>query len=432
MTKWIETPWRLSVVAFCLAIAGITGCENSDEIGLDITSPDDRFTYEMDTTTQIRVATLQQDSLTSERRTSALAGTLNDPVFGRTMASFLTQLRLSSNEVDFGDDIQVDSVILLLKYKGFYGDTTQMQSFRVFEMQEGLEFDSTYYSNLDINPFYDPGQPIGEIDFYPEPSADSLSIELDPSIGYKILTADTADLKDNDAFLAFFKGLYIQTQEIDETGSICYFDLAGGESRMILYYENAVSDSLSYEVLINSNCTWVGLFDHDYASVSWASQINDSTGTAEQVYLQPLSGLRGHIRMDFGETLLQHAEEGISINKAELIMPVADDLTVDPFLRPGALRVFYAKEDGTNEFIDDILVGTDYHGGFFDEETQTYRFNVTLHVQNLLHPDTTRQIENNGLFLNINDERVIANRIILKNGHPENGMRLAITYTRID
>jgi len=429
--RWFGAIPGFRVFIVCVVIAGLAACNNSEELGIELAAAGDLFNYRVDTTTHITVSTLRQDSLTSERRSAVLLGSLNDPVFGRSSASMMTQFRLSSNNVDFGDDIVVDSVRLLLKYKSCYGDTTEMLHVQVYELQQDLYYDSTYYSNLDPAGYYQPGQPVGSYDFLPSPAADSLIIPLSDDLGYKILTADTGHLADNDVFLEYFKGLYLKTDPAVSQGSVCYFDLAGGKSRLILYYQNSLADSLSYEVMVNNNCTWLSLFSHDYDASQIASQINDSAGRYADVYLQAMAGLRGHIRFEFGDTLLADAASGIAVNKAELILPVDEDLTADAFLRPSALRVYYAQSDGTNDFIDDILLGADYHGGFYHETEGVYTFNITRHIQNLLHPDSTKQKTNNGLFLTVDADRVTANRLILKNGNPADGIRLKIVYSHI-
>ncbi len=413
------------------AIILLGACNNNEEVGLEITPPGERFKYVVDHSAAVSTTTFRQDSLTAERRTSVLLGYMNDPVFGLSTASFMTQLRLSTNDVNFGDDIVLDSVRLLIKYKSAYGDTTSLQKIRIYELQESIFYDSTYYSNLDTDFYIKDGNPVAEFEFYPTPGADSLLIPIHEDIAYKILRADTVHLADNPAFLNYFKGLYLTAEPTDGTGSITYFDLSGGKSRMILYYQNSAADSLSYELVVNNNCTWVNLFDHDYAGSPIQELVNDSAGNYERFYLQAMSGLRGHLRIQFGDSLLQAAEKGVSVNKAELVIPVDPDVEISNFTRPVALRLFGANDDGTNAFIDDIFLGDDYYGGYYNVTRKAYVFNIARHVQNLLHPLQDSRVDNKGLFLTINDDRISAGRVILQNGPGNQGVQLAITYTII-
>ncbi len=420
------------LILIALALFLIPSCQESDELGLEVTREGERFTYRTDSSTRIMMATLRQDSLTAEKRSAVLLGHLENQVFGKSSASFLTQLRLSSNEVAFGDQIELDSAILILKYQSYYGDTTSMQHIKVYEMTDDLVYDSTYYSNLDLSSYYDPNAVIGELSYQPEPNQDSLAIFLNESIGLKILNADTSNLTNNAAFLEYFKGLYIEASVDQGPGAMIYFDLAGGTSRLSLFYSNAQQDSLQYDVLINTNATWVNLFRHDYAGSELAAQIVDTLYDQKSVYLQAMSGLRAGIKIEFSDSLLSAADEGIAINKAELIFPVAAEYSDDLFTKPSGLSIFGAKADGTNEFIDDLFLGEAYYGGAYSAEDQAFVFNVARHVQHILDPDPTRRLENLGLFLVVNDARVTANQVVLRNHDPVDMPRLIITYTLID
>jgi hypothetical protein len=403
------------------------GCDNSEEVGLNLTSPNERFRYIIDSSAMVTATTLRQDSLTSEKRTASMLGCMNDPVFGRSTAHLLTQLRLSSNDVDFGESPVLDSAVLLMKYQSWYGDTTTQQDIRVYELSQDLYFDSTYYSNMDINGFYDPTSPIATFSYQPLPSQDSVLIRLSDSFGQKILEVDTSYLTDNTTWLTFFRGLYLEAQPVEQDGSIISFNFTGGNSRLTLYYHNAANDSLSYEVIINSNCTWINLFHHDYSLSAIEPQINDSLYDHPEVFIQGMAGTRTHLKLTLPDTLLSIINSGIAINRAELVFTLADDPAPSIFATPKSLRVFNARTDWTNEYIEDLALGEAYYGGVLDSTTGTYHFNIGRHVQFMLHPDTIQRVDNNGMFLVLADERTSAGRLVLKN--TPGAMKLIITYT---
>lgn len=414
-----------------LIFLSFTSCTNSDEIGLNLTPPGDKFKYHVDSATVITASTLRQDSITSEKRTSSLLGCMNDPIFGRSTANLLAQLQLSSNEVDFGVNPQIDSAMLLLKYQGYYGDTTQLQSMRIYELTQNLYFDSTYYSNLNMTGFYNPAVTVGDFSYYPKPGQDSLMIRLSDELGNKLISTDTSNLSNNTTWLAFFKGLYFESQPVEQGGSIVYFDFTGGQSRLLLYYHNDADDSLKYEVVINSSSSWVNLFSHNYSGLPIANVINDSIGDNEKVYMQSMAGLRSHLKLELSDSIMSKINSGITINKAELIITIPDDPTVNSFGRPTSLSVYNATADGKNQYIEDLALGAAYYGGTFNSGTSTYRFNIGRHLQNILHPNSTQRIANNGMFLVITDERTSGSRLILKNGTVNGGMKLIITYTPV-
>jgi len=421
---------RKTAIAFL--IGGLTlfvwsGCNNSEEVGLNLTTPGERFHYVIDSSAQVQIATLRQDSLTSEKRTSSLLGCMNDPVFGRTYAHLLTQLRLSSNEVEFGAGATLDSAMLLMKYQTWYGDTTTLQEIKIYELLKDIYVDSTYYSNLDVNGFYDPASPVGTFSYRPTPDRDSVLIKLNDDFGQRLLDTDTAYLSSNVEWLKYMRGLYLEAQTTDQNGSIISYNFSGGKSRLTLYYHNDVSDSLKYEIVINSNSTWVNLFSHDYSQSTFGSQINDSVYTHPQAFLQGASGVRAHVKITFPDSVLALLESGVAVNKAELIFKAAPDAGLANFERPKTLRVFNAKTNGTNEFIDDLALGEVYYGGIYDEQTGSYSFNIGRHVQNLLHPDPLQRKANTGLFLVLSEERTSAARLILDNA--PGSVQLILTYT---
>jgi len=411
---------------------GLVSCQENDQIGLEITPPGERFDYHIDSSAIIRVNTLRQDSLSTAKRDRSLLGSMNDPVFGRTSAGILTQLRLSSNEVDFGDEVQLDSVILILKYQNGYGDTTGMQHARIYELTESLYFDSVYYSNLDVTDYYDESGLLADFQFEPTPSADSLAIRMDDIAGEKVLFAEPASLEDNTAFLEYFKGLYIKPSPVNGEGSIMYFNLAGGESRMTIYYRNAEEDSLSYDVIINSNCTYLNHFEHDYSGAEAETFINDSAADAGMAYIQTMAGLRAHALIEFSDTLMERSYDGIAINKAELVIPVAREYINDSKPVPGSIQVFNALENGNNGYISDIYIGEEYYGGYYDEDSGTYTFNIARYVQNLLDPDLDFRLKNTGLFLIIKDSWTTAGQVVVKNDPRGERLRLNVTYTVFD
>lgn len=410
-------------------IIGMWSCDSSDKIGLEITPPGERFAYHTDSSSIISVSTLRQDSLSTDKRELSLLGSMNDPVFGKTNAGIITQLRLSTNDVDFGEGAQLDSAVILLKYKGSYGDTTNIQHLEVYELMEDLYYDSVYYSNIDLDSYYTENDLIAEKEYLPTPSIDSLMIRVDDRIGEKVLFAEIEKLQDNTSFLEYFKGIYIKPVPTVEDGSISYFDLNGGESRLTVYYHNNDEDSLRYEVVINNNCTWFNSFEHEYQNSEAEPVINDSIGVPGNVYIQSMAGLRAHAFIEFSDTLKELSDIGIAINKAELVIPVAKEYIIDGKPAPGSVQIFNALEDGRNEFINDAFLGEEYYGGYYIEESGEYIFNIARYVQNILDPAIDFRLKNTGLFIVVSDSRTSASRVVLKNEAQGEKFQLNITYT---
>ena len=214
--------------------------------------------------------TTKEDSLRSDEASYALLGSYLDPVFGLHSASFYSQLRLSSNNADFGTSPVADSIVLTLVYKAVYGDTLTPQTVNVYELDENIYRDSSYYSN---DAFATAGVMLGSKTFVPAPldsvwvdsvkKAPPLRIKLDPFLAQRfIAVSGSANLADNSSFLEFFKGIYVTTNPVGSKGAILSFDLLNSLSQVTMYYKNSTSDSLKYNFVINENCARINHFDH--------------------------------------------------------------------------------------------------------------------------------------------------------------------------
>ena len=365
--------------------------------------------------------------MTSDERTYALLGSYFDPIFGQCDAGFMTQIRLSSSNVSFGASPIADSIVLYLDYRSYYGDTTTQQSISVFELKDTLKFSDTYYSNLNPNDF-GPLSISNPFSYYPRPNDTVVAIKLNDELANRIVSTDaTVNLKDNTAFLAWFNGIYLKVDPITSGGAIIYFNLLSTSSRskVTLYYHNS-TDTLKYDFLMNSSCAMVNLFSHDYTSTTIS--INDSLSQDSLLYLQAMSGLMAKIKFPNISSL----KDSIStptpvIIKAELIIPVDNsDLTAEIYKTPTKLLLVSINSSGKYEFVPDYYLGNAYFGGDYYSTDHSYHFNISRYIQELM--DKTRT--DYGLGLIVNENRVSANRVILKSPLHTNGMKLLVTYLK--
>ena len=169
--------------------------------------------------------TIEEDSIITDNGPNGLIGSYNDPKFGTFNASVYTQLRIGTVNPNFGDisSIIMDSVVLALEYAGYYGDQST-QNFEVYELNEDLHIDSTYYSftSKAIKPIN--LVPFGKGQITPKPTEPSivggdtveaqLRIPLDTNFA-KALIAEAASgsttFANNENFVNFFKGIHIKT-----------------------------------------------------------------------------------------------------------------------------------------------------------------------------------------------------------------------------
>ena len=379
------------------------------EIGIDILPPNDTLgVYQTDTITVFAYSVVQ-DSIRTDEYSYGLLGAVMDPVFGKTTASVYTQFSLSSEDADFGTNPVLDSLVLILYYEGYYGDTTTLQHLKIWELSQDLSADSSYYSNqsadtydiLLADAYYRP-RPNDSVVVAGDTIAPHLRINLTAKthyLGNKILSAPASILADNDEFIKFMKGLALQSCPVSEAGSLIKFATTDTYSRMALYYHNADEDSLRFDLLIDGTAARFNSFNHyGYADASpeFRQQVlnGDTTLGRDKLYTQPMGGTRIKLHMPYLRDLVK--DHKIAIANAQLIFTNPDKDT--NLALPDALSLYRLDTAGNIGVVTDYNEGTSFFGGSYDESTRTYAFRLTRYIQNILTGDTTDN-ENSYLYI---------------------------------
>ena len=379
-----------------------------------------------------------------------ILGTLNDPVFGKTSANMACQVRLTTYP-PYNESSQADSVVLYLLYKEVYGDTLTQQSLKVYELQDPIFADTTgiygsgdypYYQDADLKALANP-TPIGELNFTPKFELDStgtdtiaqeLAIKLDNSIAERLIHADSLDMVDNDAFLDFFKGLYVEAQPVDaaEGGALLRIYALAAGTDLTMYYTNVtdtlVTDSLNFSYRINSNSARISSYTHDYSLTDFGAKFDDETSPDSLIYLQTLGGLRAKVEVPSLDTWIDSSD--FIINKAKLIFHV-DTVASDyhNFALPSFLAL-YAIDDKYPDGIlpADYSVSPSLYGGYYNSTDATYSFIITHHLQNIIEGSQ----DNLGFYLSTSFQNEQARRVVLKGSSSHVGIRLEVTYTKLN
>ena len=137
MKRDLTRPTMWAVVVCTVAIA-VSGCKKpEDDLGLDLL-PGDPLGVLIDTNT-LRAYTFEDTTIRTSGLTRQLLGSYLDQQFGLVKAGIVTQLRLSSNNIGFGQDnsgLVADSLVLSLAFDGAnyaYGNLNA-QVFQAFEL----------------------------------------------------------------------------------------------------------------------------------------------------------------------------------------------------------------------------------------------------------------------------------------------------------
>ncbi len=351
-----------------------------------------------------------------------IIGASNDAYFGKSQASFFTELNLSQNDLDFGANASLDSIVLNIKYVNFYGDTSLNQHFLVYQLSENVDTAKKY-----SNQSYQTGAIIGDINFYPqirsvktvdgeeEVTFLSQSLKLDDSFGNNILSKSGEDeLKNNDNFVDFFNGLLIEPQNEFDLDEGTFVTLNYEASNIQLFYTNdSGSDSLDF--IFNTNTTSLSHFEHDLTGSNALTSLEADSNTNE-LYIQSLAGM--DVEFKFPEIL---ESDSIYVNKAVLIMPRNVDTVLNFQTYPNLRLEHYNIED--DEY-DAIIDENTYKGDFHPENNQ-YEFVITRYIQELISGKTDKS-----LYLrsqsNFSGTKTILNGV----NHPDNKIKLHLTYSK--
>ncbi|MDP4282201.1 MAG: DUF4270 domain-containing protein [Bacteroidota bacterium] len=443
---------RIAIRLLFLALfsAGIAFTLNSCKkeahtLGMDILPPSDTLSVkQVDTVTVVAYSVLQ-DSVRTDKTSTSCLGSLVDPVFGTTTASFYTQFYMAADAPDFGTNPVVDSLIVSFRYSSIYGDTNSLQTIRVYELSEDLNADSAYYSNQNKRTY---STLLGEITFKPDlkdsvkvgtvKQGPQLRINLSKMSRYlanKLMYAPKSVLTDNTTFLPFFKGLYFETVKRNSKGALLFFDMDAAASRMAIYFHNqSDGDSLSFYYSISSSGARFNHFDHNKylnAAPDFRREVvyHDTSLGKKLLYLQGLGGVRIRLRFPYIKNLNKLGT--IAINNAELVLKNYEtDTTLAP---PASLNMYKVDSLGRYGYITDYTDGSTYFGGDYDQTKRVYRFHLTRHIQEIL----LGTAKNYDMYLMVNNptaSSLIKNRIILNGTKPSvssDRLQLKITYTKL-
>ena len=397
--------------AYLLLGAVLFACNDPNVIGLEL--PDAaKFTINNDSITNFNISTLSEDSLRSDESLHLLLGQINDPVFGENKGAFVTQMLLPANNIEEIQNVVVDSVFITYSYADFYGDLNESNDLdiSVFKLEEDIFKDSVYYSNF--NPtISSTNLGIGNTIYEGDSSSSAyINIKLDNSVGQELIDATgSSSMIDDESFLEFFKGLYI---EASASNTILYLNPTADKSRFSVYYHQIdVDTAVSLDFEIGGNAARINLFNDKDSSFLIEEE--------ESSYLQSMSGHKVKFEFTTIDSYWKQQLSGKAINKVTIDFEIEEDGSYDSHEK---LYLVREKEDGKIVFLTDFTIEGDAHfGGELDGTT--YSFNITRYFVQLL----TNEEYTDVLYLLSSGGAANANRTILDN----NKVSINIIYTEI-
>lgn len=438
----------IKIASLLLLFLAMQGCAEPDGIGLDLI--DQRANFYTTDTISLQAYSVTDEHIPTNTGSQNLLGVMHDPVFGKVRAGIFTEVRLPMNNLSLGEDPILDSIRLSLAYSGrFYGNLETLQTLRVYELSENIPDSDTLYSDTFINHYPDP---VGVLSLYPAPREPVVidTVDLPPhfviplstEFGEKILAANNTPYFENiPNFLDYFKGFYIEAEDIEQNGAIFNLNMLSQYTVMQLYYHNPGDTVSTLQNFFISDfarrITYVDHFGFENAHPLLQAQvIEQQTESGDSLlFVQGLGGLRVNIEMPFLSDLERLTD--VAINQAQLMVYVEPTLVGEPIAEePGRLphpfpvadRLLLMRYDdeGEMQFLSDFTIGSTYFGGAYQADKKRYVFNITSYIQQVLNGE----IPNNGLVLVISGAAESAQRVVLKGpGRTSNPMRLELIYT---
>ena len=413
-------------------ILSLVSCRKKDStVGLEEINSSQYLNGITDTFAIISYTELE-DSTITDNPANVVLGSYVDPEFGLMNASFYTQWRIATVNPDFGDPttIVLDSFVLSLDYAGYYGDLGA-QTFEVYELDEDLYLDSTYYmfTTKSTKPNNLVASNMGTIT--PNPNNPSivgtdtvnaqLRIPLDTNFARQFINeavSGSTTFASNEDFLTFFKGIKVQVNNPMQSqgqGAILYFDLSDAASKATIYF---TQDSIpkTYEFIINSSCA-------DFNQVSFNSDlypvnevVSDSTKGMNEFFAQ---AFRHRAVVYIPE--LDSLPDNIIVHRADLTLPI--QYQTGYRFKPGAYLSVATKLKSS----DSLLTALSSLGEYVDSKKH-FIIDLKSYSQSVQNGD----IENTGVYLSprffINSaERVVFNGMNTSN---KKKPQFIVTYTK--
>jgi len=215
----IQIPW---IFLLALITTILVSCDDTiSELGFTIQPGKDVISVGSDTLF-LTAKTSQVDSIFAKTKNPVL-GEYIDPLYGKIKSDYVGEFYYPEG-LAFKDGAIIDSVRLSIAYSSWVGDSLAPMKISAYELTKTLPT-SKFYTNFNIDGYYDPDSPIGEAtysvassrkvsDYYTDSIEYYMDVKLPNSLGQKILNyqIDHPETPINtNIFHQLLKGLYITT-----------------------------------------------------------------------------------------------------------------------------------------------------------------------------------------------------------------------------
>ncbi len=413
---------RLLVCGFAMLLI-FTGCTRitTTDVGSGLIPPIDGVTT-LDTTFNVITENYEDhDTIRVYKGDSHVVGVLNpDPLFGSSTASLFFEVGAPAYPFamyGIKDSIIVDSAVLVLSYRGCYGDSTQPIKLNVFEVNSLMDQFRDYPVNYpNVSPITHtllPLAPTKTIDIRRigdsvinryEMSNNEIRIKLNDNFAKRmILNYDsTSEYQSDSIFRTYFNGFAVIPDPSTPANAFLSINLADTNTKLALYYSTVYSGVAGRDTVVSNlrfNSSTSGHANFVYQNRTGSELYNHISANPKPdslVYVQTMPGTGVKIRVPGLQSLSNRI-----IHRAELSMEqVPDDAHpgVDNIMTPPSYlmlsifdSVYMHKRNIPNDFTISVSgPNISTMGGYITYKTDqgydqvaAYSFNISRYVQGI-------------------------------------------------
>ena len=414
----------------------IFSCNNTFNLGKDILPSGDFVDVQITDTVTLKMYTEKSPDIVTSSPEYLLLGKFDDPIFGTTESSFMSQV-FQYSYPEWSDSAVFDSICLGLPLADdyYFGNSPTLPEVTVYKVSDTL-YNKIYYSNEDPSEYTEyEVLGYGKMRFFTpidstENTIKGLQLRLSDSLGQEFMNNSEDYFESYGSFYNLFKGIYVKCNNNSGLYKInsSSDDNTKNFGIVIYYHEPDKPDSLLRFVLpITSSAVRFNMFTHDYSTGTINNIIEaDTPVLAEKLYLQPMAG-----------TIVKFTAPGvrnlkdIAILNAELYLKTDPSASIYPY--SPLPTVWFTVYDTTMNyaFLNDYLTDANtYEGANYNSLTGEYEFNVTRIIQNYI--DTVYQNQDLTLYLFDYKAKSDIGRTVFYNGLEQaTRSKLVITYTKL-
>jgi hypothetical protein len=449
-----------------------TACRNKQFTDVDNPVPEDKIAGTRVEFNDIGGYTIIEDSLLGKSLVNTFLGSIYDPIFGRTDASFYMNFEMDGgvSNVDLGANPVIDSIVLYVKYSApTYLDTTQKLKIQVYKVNDKLTADTKFNTKTKLavgtNDIVVKADEMFDLD------TKHVIIATDTVTGYLRIKLDAnalwpdiqSSLTSTDVLQSSFKGIYVTTENsvftANRKGAIASLNFSDNKSAMYCFYRSG-TDTVTKKLPLTSRTASSRIFNQyspvymlgNTVSPNKTFTLDDSLNALnvnKKLYLQGFGGFGALLNLsgycdngtvpftnfktkgaaNFFDSLRTKGEQ-IAINRALLILKSDPTVSEADFKRPFSLFLTMYDSTGNELPLDESLLDAtgSYLRGQYDDLKKAYVFNITLTMQKLI----ARKLKINALRVIVGGANRIPNRVVLdidRNGI--NKPELEIYYTKL-